>query len=286
MTPGRRRRAIQTLCKKHPMSERKACKLLSQHRSTQRYVRKVRDGEKELIDAIKREVKKHPRWGYRLIGDRLRNLGWVINRKRMYRLWKQLGFTRRVKRRRRRNKGASKNSCSIKKSRGMNDVWTYDFLHDRTEDNRGLKFLIIEDEYARECVSIMVKRSITSKDVVGELSRLFAKRGIPNFIRSDNGPEFVAKAVEDWLGENQIGPLYIQPGSPWENAYVESFNARFRDELLNVELFTSVLEAQVVAEALLGVHHSTSSMSDMDAFLSKGVQHNSSPQLTWWHTAC
>ena len=223
--------------------------MLGQHRSTQRYQSKKRDGEAELVAAIKQVAQKHPRWGYRLVRDRLWTLGWAVSRKRVYRLWAKEGLCRRVKRRRRRHKGASENACAVRRSRGINDVWTYDVAHDRTEDNRRLKVLVIQDEYSRECLSLMTRRRITAGDVVEELSRLFNIHGYPNCLRSDNGPEFIAKVVETWLRVNNIGPLYVQPGSPWENGYAESFIARLRDELLDVELFTSVLEAQVVTEA-------------------------------------
>jgi transposase InsO family protein len=130
----------------------------------------------------------------------------------------------------------------------MNHVWTYDFIEDTTEDGRKLKLLTVLDEWTRESPAIEVERSITSKDVIGVLEYLFTVRGVPGFIRSDNGPEFIAEAIKRWLAESGVGTLYIEPGSPWENGYIESFHGRMRDELLNRELFYSVREAKVLAE--------------------------------------
>ena len=131
----------------------------------------------------------------------------------------------------------------------MNHVWTYDFIEDRTEDGRKLKFLTVLDEWTRESPAIEVGRSITSKGVIAVLEYLFMVRGAPRFIRSDNGSEFIADAIKRWLAESSVGTLYIEPGSPWENGYIESFHGRLRDELLNRELFYSVREAKVLAES-------------------------------------
>jgi transposase InsO family protein len=144
--------------------------------------------------------------------------------------------------------GLSENGCKRRRAEHKDHVWSYDFVMDRTEDGRQLKMLAIVDEYTRECLSIEVERSITAKDVVATLAELFSKRGEPKFIRSDNGPEFIAKAVKGWLEDSGVKTLYIEPGSLWENAYSESFNSRFRDELLDREEFTNVLEAKVLAK--------------------------------------
>lgn len=146
------------------------------------------------------------------------------------------------------SQGNSENSCCIKKSEHINHVWTYDFVSDQSEDGRSLKFLTVLDEFTRESLTIEVDRSIKSKDVIGILEYLFAVRGIPGYIRSDNGPEFIADAIKKWLSEKHVDTLYIEPGSPWENGYIESFNGRFRDEVLNRELFYSVKEAKVIVE--------------------------------------
>jgi transposase InsO family protein len=149
---------------------------------------------------------------------------------------------------RKKSTGSSQNACFVKKPEFINHVWTYDFIEDRTEDGRKLKLLTVLDEYTRESLAIEVERSITSKDVIAVLEYLFMVRGAPGFIRSDNGPEFIADAIKQWLKDKTVGTLYIEPGCPWENGYVESFHGRFRDELLNRELFYSVKEAKVLAE--------------------------------------
>jgi len=153
-------------------------------------------------------------------------------------------YRRRIKK----SRGSSENSCSVKKAEYINHVWTYDFIEDRTEDGRLLKFLTVLDEWTRESAAIEVGRSIKSRDVISVLEYLFMIRGVPGYIRSDNGPEFIADAVKKWLEEQMVGTLYIEPGSPWENGYIESFHSRLRDELLNRELFYSVKEAKVLAE--------------------------------------
>ena len=153
-------------------------------------------------------------------------------------------YRRRIKK----SKGSSENSCSVKKAEYINHVWTYDFIEDRTEDGRKLKLLTVLDEWTRESAAIEVGRSIKSRDVILVLEYLFMVRGVPGYIRSDNGPEFIADAVKKWLREQMVGTLYIEPGSPWENGYIESFHSRLRDELLNRELFYGVKEAKVLVE--------------------------------------
>jgi len=148
----------------------------------------------------------------------------------------------------RKSQGSSQNSCFVKKAEYINHVWTYDFISDQTEDGRGLKFLTVLDEFTRESLTIEVGRSIKSRDVISVLEYLFAVRGCPGCIRSDNGPEFIADAIKKWLSENHVDTLYIERGSPWENGYIESFNGRFREEVLNRELFYSVKEAKVIVQ--------------------------------------
>ena len=145
-------------------------------------------------------------------------------------------------------KGSSENSCCVKKAEFINHVWTYDFISDRTEDGQSLKLLTVLDEFTRESLAIEVSRSITAKDVIAILEYLFMVRGVPGYIRSDNGPEFIADEIKKWLKNNHIETLYIEPGSPWENGYIELFNGRLRDELLNREVFHSVKEAKVLVE--------------------------------------
>jgi transposase InsO family protein len=215
---------------------------------TQRYNPKNPDKDKFLVTAMKRLAGDHPRYGYRLITGKLHQEGWHVNKKRVQRLWRKEGLQVPYRHKRKKSQGSSQNSCSVKKAEFINHVWTYDFIEDRTEDGRKLKFLTVLDERTRESPAIEVGRSITSKDVISVLEYLFMVRGAPDFIRSDNGPEFIANAIRQWLKEKMVGTLYIEPASPWENGYIESFHGRLRDELLNRELFYSVKEARVLAE--------------------------------------
>ena len=191
---------------------------------------------------------RNPRYGYRRIAALLRREGWRVNTKRVQRLRREEGLQ--VKRRtvRKQRTGCSKNACDRRRPEYLNHVWSYDFVMDVTEDGKRIKFLTILDEFSRESLAIRAERSITADDVVEELAKLFDERGAPEYLRSDNGPEFVAKALQAFLRFRGSETLYIKPGSPWENGYIESFNSIFRDELLNRELFASPLEAQVIAE--------------------------------------
>jgi len=195
--------------------------------------------------------RENPRYGYRRVWALLRREGWPVNKKRVYRLWRQEGLKvpeGKQHKRRRLLLGESENSCTRRRAEYIDHVWSYDFVMDLTEDGRRLKMMPVVDEYTRECLSIDVGRSITAEDVVETLSSLFRQRGEPLFIRSDNGPEFIAKAVKRWLEVSGVRTLYIEPGSPWENAYSETFISRLRDELLNREIFADLLEAKVLVE--------------------------------------
>jgi len=191
---------------------------------------------------------ENPRAGYRMITHLLRRDGWNVNEKRVHRLWKQAGLQVPQKQRKRRRLGSRENGCIRLKASCPNHVWSVDFLFDATEDGRQLKFMPVVDEYTRECLTIDVSRSITSERVVGELDRLFREHGHPANLRSDNGPEFIAQALQTYLKEEAVETRYIEPGAPWENGYVESFNSTFRDEVLDRELLTTVLEAEVISE--------------------------------------
>mgnify|MGYP001054254367 CR=1 FL=1 len=230
------------------VSERRACRVLGQPRSTQRYPAKRPDQDRILVKAMDGLRRKHPRFGYRRIRRELVKTGWRVNLKRVHRLWKEAGWQIRQKARKRRRLGSSEGGCVLKQAERRNHVWSYDFIFDRTEDGRQLKFLPIMDEFTREGLALEVDRSITGEDVVDVLAYLFEVHGEPAYIRSDNGPEFVAKAVREWLEASGVATLFIEPGSPWENGYIEAFNSRLRDEFLNQELFTSLTEAQVLAE--------------------------------------
>jgi transposase InsO family protein len=231
------------------VSERRACNVIGQSRMTQRYKTKQPDKDKALTAEIKNLAKKHKRYGYRMITAKLRQEGWNVNHKRVQRIWQKEGLQMPYRRKFKKAKGSPENSCTVKKAEHINHVWTYDFMSDQTEDGRKLKFLTVLDEFTRESLTIEVGRSIKAKDVIAVLEYLFLVRGIPGFIRSDNGPEFIADAIKKWLGEKNVQTLYIEPGSPWENGYIESFNGKFRDEVLNMEIFHSVKEAKVIAES-------------------------------------
>lgn len=232
------------------VSERRACRALGQPRSSQRYVARKAPKDRGLAERLAALSRENPRYGYRRAWALLRREGWKVNIKRVQRLWREEGLKVPEKQRKRRRlaEGGSENGCTRKKAEHKDHVWSYDFVMDRTEDGRTLKMMPVVDEYSRECLSIEVRRSITAEEVVKTLAALFAHRGEPAFIRSDNGPEFIAKALKCWLEASGVRTLYIEVGSPWENAYSETFISRFGDELLKREVFTSVLEAKVLAE--------------------------------------
>jgi len=201
-----------------------------------------------LRTAIIVYAKLYGRYGYRRIEILLRNDGWNVNHKRIERIWIQEGL--KVPQKQRKRKRLWFNDASSIRLRPLykNHVWSYDFVSDRTSEGRPLRFLNILDEYSRESLRIHVDRRITAHDVIEQLANLFVTRGLPDFIRSDNGPEFTATRVRTWLNRLGVKTLFIEPGSPWENGYIESFNGKFRDELLNGEVFDTLLEARVVTE--------------------------------------
>jgi putative transposase len=208
-----------------------------------------RADEERLLAEMRRIARERPRFGSQRTHRKLVADGWRINHKRVERLWRQEHMqVPRKQHRRRRLPGTSENGCIRRRAEHMNHVWSYDFLVDRTEDGRQLKLLAVIDEYTRECLAIEVDRSFTAQDVIGILQYLFAVRGTPQYLRSDNGPEFVAQSVRRWLDKANVETLFIAKGSPWENGYVESFNGKLRDELLNRELFLSLEEARWVID--------------------------------------
>ncbi len=250
MSPERRRRTVEGVRRrlgKDKVSERHACRALGQPRGTQRYRPKRPDMDRQLLDEMRCLVEDYPRFGSERVHEQL-NATWErVNFKRVHRLWKQEHMqVPRKQHKRRRLPGTSANGCVRHRATHPDHVWSYDFLVDRTEDGRQLKLLVVIDEYTRECLALEVARRFTATDVMLTLQYLFAVRGTPKHIRSDNGPEFVAKAIQRWLERAEVGTLYIRKASPWENGYVESFNGRLRDELLNRELFLSLPEARVV----------------------------------------
>lgn len=205
-------------------------------------------GDQALLERMRELAAENPAYGYRFIWALLRREGERVNVKRVHRLWKQAGLKVVRAKRGRERTGTSENACSIKRALHPNHVWTYDFVHDETHDGRKLKFLNVVDEFTRLCLRIEVGRSMTAKTVVRVLAELVQVHGEPGAIRSDNGSEFTAKRVKEWLSTAGIETLYIERGSPWENGYAESFNSRFREEFLDRELFRSLAEAQVMTE--------------------------------------
>jgi transposase InsO family protein len=189
-------------------------------------------------------VREHPRYGYRRIWALLRREGWRVNRKRIYRVWRREGLKVPRKQRKKRHLGHSANGCARRRAEHKDHVWAWDFVFDRTRDGRPLKCLTLVDEYTRENLALEVGRRMRAEDVIDVLAELFALRGVPQHIRSDNGPEFIAAAIRRWLEFAGVETLYIEPGSPWENGYAESFNSRFRDELLDREEFENLREAR------------------------------------------
>ena len=228
--------------------------MIGQPRSSQRYAGRKAERDRRLAERIVGLSQENPRYGYRRVWALLRREGWPVNKKRVHRLWRQEGLRVPDKQRKRRRLllSESENGCTRRRAEHKDHVWSYDFVMDLTEDGRRLKMLPVVDEYTRECLSIGVGRSITAEDVVETLASLFRRRGAPSFIRSDNGPEFVAEAVKRWLEVSGVGTLYIEPGSPWENAYSETFISRFSDELLKREVFADLLEAKVLVEDYRG----------------------------------
>jgi len=239
------------------VSERRACRVLGQPRATQRYRPRRPDADRRLIAELRRLVESYPRYGSERVHQVLVGMGWRVNFKREHRLWKQKHFqVPKRQPRRRRLPGSSENICLRHKATHRNHVGSYDFLADRTEDGRQLKLLVVLDEFTRESLAIEVARTFTARDVMLTLEYLFAVRGAPEPVRSDNRPEFIAQEIPRWLSSASVGTLYIQKASPWENGYVESFNGRLRDELLNRELFLSLPEARyVLDERRLEYHH-------------------------------
>jgi len=230
------------------VSERRACKVLDIYRSSHRYLAKTNDEEDVLLQRITELATQYGRYGYRRITAMLQNEDWKINHKRVERLWRQEGLKVPQRQPKRRHLWLNDGSCIRLRPLYRNHVWSYDFVQTRTHDSRSFRLLTIIDEYTRECLSIDIGRKLTKEDVLDRLTSLFVCRGIPEHIRSDNGSEFTAKAVRSWLQRLGIKTLYIEPGSPWENGYIESFNGKLRDELLNREIFDTLFEAKVLVE--------------------------------------
>lgn len=230
------------------VSERRACKAVGQSRSTQRYVPRTRGGECELTKRIAELAGKHPRYGYRRIHALLVREGRRVNRKRVHRIWQQEGLKVPRKQRKRRRVGSKDGSCVRRRAEYPNHVWSIDFVYDQTADWKTVKILAVVDEYTRQCLDLPAASHFTSADVVEVLARQFAVSGAPKFIRSDNGPEFIAQGIREWLDQLDVGTLYIEPGAPWQNAYAETFVGKLRDELLDRELIYDMKEARYLLD--------------------------------------
>ena len=228
-------------------SERRACAVLGQHRSTQRYERRVAQDESALVGRIEEIVRSHPRYGYRMVCGRLRLEGWLVNHKRVHRLCRRDGLRVPRKNRRKRRLGVSSNGIERRKAMHRNDVWCWDFVEDSDFLGRPLRFLTLVDEYTRECLLLEVERSMTGERIRDLIAEVFKVRGAPRHLRSDNGSEFIATKLREFLDAAKVETLYIEPGSPWQNGYGESFNGRLRDELLNSEIFADLREAKSLA---------------------------------------
>ncbi|MCV2883069.1 IS3 family transposase [Actibacterium sp. XHP0104] len=248
LSPARRRACIDHVRSQFKVSERRACRVLGQHRSTQRHAPRGRADEDRLVADMIELARQYGRYGYRRIAALLREAGWSVSDGRVERLWRREGLKVPAKQPKKGRLWLNDGSCVRLRPEYRNHVWSYDFVHCRTDDGKVFRTLNILDEHSRECLAIKVKRRLNSSDVIDALTDLFILRGAPVFIRSDNGPEFVAQAVRDWIAAVGAKTAYIEPGSPWENGYCESFNGRMRDELLNGEIFYSLREAQILIE--------------------------------------
>jgi putative transposase len=249
VSPSRRRAAVLMLLDRLGLSERRACRYVGQYRSTQRREPCVAVDDGALRGRLREISRERPRWGYRRAHATLRGEGWAVNRKRVQRLWREEGLRVTLRRRKRQRLGVSTVPAKRLAAERPDHVWAIDFQFDQTADGRILKLLHVVDEFTREALAIECRRRIDADRTVAVLDRLVAARGrSPRFIRCDNGPEFTANALRDWCRFSRAGSAYIEPGSPWQNAYVESFGSRIRDELLAVEIFSCLAEAKVMVE--------------------------------------
>ena len=231
------------------VSERRVCAALGQHRSTQRKVTRGREDATRLTADVIELARQYGRYGYRKVAALLRQAGWSVSDGRVERIWRREGLKVPQKQPKRGRLWLTDGSCVRLRPERPNHVWSYDFVEDRTHDGRKYRMLNVVDEFTHECLAIRINRKLKAIDVIDVLSDLFTLRGVPGHIRSDNGPEFVAKIVQEWIATVGAKTAYIEPGSPWENGYIESFNARLRDELLNGEIFYTLREAQIVIES-------------------------------------
>lgn len=238
------------------VSERRACRAIGQLRTTQRYQVAPNPFREELRDRVIELAKEYGRYGYRTITSLLNQEGWSVGKDRVYSIWREEGLKVPEKQPKRARLWLADGSCIRLRPEKRNHVWSYDFVADTTRDGRPFRILNIIDEYTRECLASYVARRIRSQDVILILADLFLRHGLPEHIRSDNGPEFIAKRLRHWLKQLEVNPIFIEKGSPWENGYCESFNGKMRDQLLNGELFYTLREAQIIIEKWR-IHYNT-----------------------------
>ena len=231
-----------------PVSERQACRVIGQHRSTQRRTAPPDPCRDRLVARMRELALEHPRRGRRYIMDLLRKERWSVGARLMKRLWRQESLLVPQKRVKRRRIGTGEKGIKRRRASMRNEVWGMDFVQDRTSDGRPFRMLVVLDEYTRECLAIEVARNFRGEDIVAVMDELTAIRGAPAHLRADNGPEMISKAVKAWCAESGTGTLYIDPGSPWQNGIVESFNGRLRDELLSSEIFDKLAEARYLID--------------------------------------
>jgi transposase InsO family protein len=247
VSPTVKRRAVNVLQDRLGFSERLACRVVGQSRSTQRHERKLAAEDHALRVQSHAFAVAHPRWGYRRAHHHLRAQGWCVNRKRVARLWRQEGLKVPVLKHKRRRLGDQTTDAKRLRAERPGHVWAFDFQADQTADGRALRLLNIIDEFTRESLIMLVERSIDAPTVVACLQQAVARRGAPMFLRCDNGPEMTSHALERWCQRSGTETAFIDPGAPWQNPFVESFHSRVRDELLDVEEFSCLAEARVVA---------------------------------------
>ncbi|MDR5726292.1 MAG: IS3 family transposase [Terriglobia bacterium] len=249
LSPARRRACVDHVVAELGVPQRRACRALGQHRSTQRRLPTTPDDEVALRADIIELARQYGRYGYRRVTALLRAAGWSVNKKRVERIWRREGLKVPAKQPKRGRLWLNDGSCIRLRPERPNHVWSYDFVADRTHDGKAFRMLCIIDEFTREAIAIRVARKLKATDVIEALCDLFVERGVPAHIRSDNGPEFVALALREWIAAVGALTAYIEPGSPWENGYCESFNGKLRDELLNGEIFYTLKEAKIMIEA-------------------------------------
>lgn len=248
MSPDRRKQAVEQVRQVLDVSERRACRVLGQPRNTHRYARRQADDEELLRERIVALAGRFGRYGYRRVTALLQNDGWQVNHKRVERIWREEGLKVPQKQPKRGRLWLNDGSTLRLRPLFPKHVWSYDFMQDRTHDGKPFRILNIIDEYSRECLLAKAARRFTHREVMSCLTELFCEHGVPVHIRSDNGSEFIARRLRRWLNRLTVHPLFIEPGSPWENGYIESFNGKMRDELLNREIFYSVKEAEILIE--------------------------------------